>query len=160
MAHCELNPIELARASVKGYITRHNNKYNMTEIQRLKPEGFTHTTTDMWRGFCRYVVDMENDYFEKDGLVEDLVDHFVVEFGEDDDCGSDDDEELMDDEDRRLIDNAIRQTTTDTVTPHLQYAITQDVRILENLDPDFCESVLLLSYIFLYCHFCFVTEKK
>ena len=62
-------------------------------------------------------MDVENDYFEKDGLVEDLVDDFVVEFGEDDDCGSDDEEELMDDEDRRLIDNAIRQTTTDTVMP-------------------------------------------
>ena len=42
---------------------------------------------------------------------------FVLEFGEEDDCGSDNEEELMDDEDRRLIDNAIRQTTTDTVTP-------------------------------------------
>ena len=82
----------------------------MTEIQRLTPERFTHTTTDMWRGFCRHVVDVENDYFEKDGLVEDLVDDFVVEFGEEDDSGSDD-------EDRRPIDNAIRQTTTDTVTP-------------------------------------------
>ena len=61
------------------------------------------------------VVDVEKDYFEKYGLVEDLVDDFVVEFGEEDDSGSDDEEELMDDEDRRLIDNAIRQTTTDTV---------------------------------------------
>ena len=148
VAHCELNPIELAWASVKGYVARHNKKYNMTEIQRLTPEGFTHTTTDMWRGFCRHVVDVENDYFEKDGLVEDLVDEFVVEFGEDDDCGSDDEEELMDDEDRRLIDIAIRQTTTDTVTP--TPTICTDPRrdltsILENLDPDFCESVLPLS---------------
>ena len=45
----------------------------MTEIQRLTPEGSTHTTTDMWRGFCRILVDVENDYFEKDGQVEDWM---------------------------------------------------------------------------------------
>ena len=69
------------------------------------------------------MVDVENDYFEKDGLAEDLLDEFVVEFG-----GSDDEEELMDDEDRRLIDIALRQTTTDTVMPTPTiYVPTQDV---------------------------------
>ena len=38
-------------------------------------------------------MDAENNYFEMDGLVEDLVD-FVVEFGEEDDCGSDDEKVL------------------------------------------------------------------
>ena len=37
------------------------------------------------------MVDVENDYFVKDGLVEDLIEELVVEFGEDDDdCVSDD----------------------------------------------------------------------
>ena len=75
----------------------------MTEIQCLTPEGFTHTTTDMWRVFCSHVVDVENDYFVKDGLVEDLIEELVVEFGEDDGCDSDDEEELIDLEDRRLM---------------------------------------------------------
>ena len=80
----------------------------MTEVQCLTPEGCTHTTTDMWRVFCSHVVDVENDYFVKDGLVEDLIEELVVEFGEDDDdCDSDDEEELIDGEDRRLIDKAL-----------------------------------------------------
>ena len=59
------------------------------------------------------MVDVENDYYVKDGLVEDLIEEFVVEFGEDDDdCDSDDEKELIDDKDRRLIDNALHQTTT------------------------------------------------
>ena len=67
-----------------------------------------HTTTDMWRVFCCHVVDVENYYFVKDGLVEDLIEELVVEFGEDDDgCDSDDEKELIDDEDRRLIDKAL-----------------------------------------------------
>ena len=62
------------------------------------------------------MVDVENDYFVKVGLVEDLIEELVVEFGEgDDDCDSDDEEELIDDKDRRLIDNALCQTMTDTV---------------------------------------------
>ena len=58
-----------------------------------------------------------------------------------------DEEELMDDEDRRLIDNAILQQATDNVTP--TPTICTNPRcdwtgILENLDPDICESVLPL----------------
>ena len=58
-----------------------------------------------------------------------------------------DEEELMDDEDRRLIDNAILQQATGNVTP--KPTICTNPRcdwtgILENLDPDFCESVLPL----------------
>ena len=43
----------------------------------------------MWRNFCRHVVDIENDYFEKDGLIEDTIEEFIIELGEDD---SDDDD--------------------------------------------------------------------
>ena len=71
-----VNPIKLAWASVQGC---------------------THTTTDMWRVFCSHVVDVENDYFVKDGLVEDLIEELVVEFGEDDGCDSDEEKELIDD---------------------------------------------------------------
>lgn len=46
--HCELNPIELARALVKGYIARHNKDYNLKDVERLVPLGFKHTTADMW----------------------------------------------------------------------------------------------------------------
>ena len=35
------------------------------------------------------MVDVENDYFVKDGLVEDLIEELVVEFGEDDGSDSD-----------------------------------------------------------------------
>ena len=67
VAHCELNPIELAWASVKGYVAKHKKKHNLTEIEHLTPKGFEHTTTDMWRQFCRRVVDIENKYFDRDG---------------------------------------------------------------------------------------------
>ena len=63
----------------------------------------------MWRAFCRHVVDIENDYFDKDGLLEDAIEDMVIEVGEsaDDDTDDDDDDDndsLVDDADRRIID--------------------------------------------------------
>ena len=40
VAHCEFYPIELAWASVKGYVAKHNKTYNLTEIEWLKRDGF------------------------------------------------------------------------------------------------------------------------
>ena len=65
VAHCKLNPIELAWASVKGYMAKHNVMFNLTEVQSLTPEGFQHTTVDMWRKFYRHMVDIGNDYFDR-----------------------------------------------------------------------------------------------
>ena len=49
------------------------------------------------------MVDVENDHFVKDGLVEDLIEELVVQFGEDDGCDSEYEVELIDLEDRRLM---------------------------------------------------------
>ena len=119
VAHCELNPIELAWASVKGYVAKHNKNFNLTEVQRLTADGFTHTTADMWRRFCRHVVDVENDYIQKDGLREDTVDEMIINIGQDDsddetDDETDDDDDLIDEHDRRLIDATLQQFDNQT----------------------------------------------
>ena len=113
VSHCELNPIELAWASVKDYVAKHNKHYNMGEVERLVPDSFEHTMSDMWRRFCRHVLDIENEYFEKDGLVEDVVEEMVICLGGDENDSDEEDEEgLMDDDDRQLICTALQQTTS------------------------------------------------
>lgn len=63
----------------------------------------------MWKRFCRYVVDIENDYFEQDDLVEDIVEEFANAAGKSsttDDCNnivSMDDSDQLDDNDRLLF---------------------------------------------------------
>ena len=52
---------------------RHSKDHKLKEIKRLTPEAFEHTTTDMWSKFCRHVIDVENEHFEKDGILEDRV---------------------------------------------------------------------------------------
>ena len=72
----------------------------------------------MWRAFCRHVINIENDYFDKDGLLEDAIEDMVIEVGGSADDDTDDNDSLVDDEDRRIIDQALRQLTDDcTQTP-------------------------------------------
>ena len=34
VAHCELNPIELVWAAVKGHVAKYNKHFTMTEVQQ------------------------------------------------------------------------------------------------------------------------------
>ena len=150
VAHCELNPIELAWASVKNYIARRNTRYTLQEIERLTPDAFAHTTTDMWRNFCRHVVDVENDYIAKDGIREDTLEEMTLTFTADSDNDDDDsDSDMIDDEDRHLIDRALHPTTsTETNTDSTSSTTTNPRRdlaqALQSFDPDSLESVLPL----------------
>ena len=63
-------------ATVKGYETKHNRDYNL--VEQLAPKGFEHTMTDMWRKLCKHVIDIENEYIEKDGIVEDTLDEMTL----------------------------------------------------------------------------------
>ena len=59
------------------------------------------------------MVDIENDYFDKDGLVEDAVDELIIAYGGDDE-NDDDEDSMIDDDDRQLMDDALRQFTEPT----------------------------------------------
>ena len=107
VAHCELNPIE--KAWVKGYVRKHNQSFTLTEVQQLTNDAFKAMPADTWRHYCRHVIDVENNYFDKDGIYEDTVEEMIIDLGEDDsdsECDSDI-EELIDDDDRQLIDTAL-----------------------------------------------------
>uniref|UniRef100_A0A1X7T5I9 Uncharacterized protein n=1 Tax=Amphimedon queenslandica TaxID=400682 RepID=A0A1X7T5I9_AMPQE len=91
-------------ASVKGYVARNNTNYILTSIQQLVPEGFLHTTPDMWKNFCQHVKKIEAQYIEKDGIVEETLDEMVIELGEEDTDNKEDEEKMIDDVDRRIID--------------------------------------------------------
>lgn len=156
VAHCELNPIELAWASVKKYIAKHNVHYTLKEVETLTPDAFAHTTTDMWRNFCRHVVDVENDYISKDGIVEDTLEEMTLTFTADSDDDSDIDNDsdsendMIDEDDRHLIDNALQQSTStdtdaDTDTTNSTNPRRNLAQTLQQFDANFLESVLPLQ---------------
>ena len=69
MAHCTLNPIELAWAQVKGYIKANTHDFNLTEVERLAWEGFKVVTPERWSDLIKHVRDkVEDHYWQVDGL--------------------------------------------------------------------------------------------
>ena len=93
VAHCELNPIELAWAVVKDYCRKNNQLFTLKGIKDLIPNGLLQATPEMWKRFCDHVEKVEDEYWEKDGLLEDAVEELVIEVSdsEDDDESSDSD---------------------------------------------------------------------
>ena len=52
VGHCELNPIEVVWAHVKGYAASHNKDFTMAEIEQLAREGITQVTAEKWANCC------------------------------------------------------------------------------------------------------------
>ena len=66
VAHCTLNPIELAWAQVKGHIKANTRDFNLTEVKHLawEVEAPAH-----WSDLIKHVRDkVEEHYWQVDGL--------------------------------------------------------------------------------------------
>ena len=122
-----------------------NKTYNLTDAKQLTHDGFKEATADMWRLFCRHVVDIENNYIEKDGILEDAVEEMTIDLGESDDDDDDDsdwEDSLLDDDDRRLIDRSLEQSSLST---HDKDPVMSAARNLsEQFWQDFLDAVLPL----------------
>ena len=71
VAHCTLNPIELAWVQVKGHIKSNARAFNLAEVERLAWEGFDVVTPERWADLVRHVQEkVEDHYWEVDGLTE------------------------------------------------------------------------------------------
>jgi len=57
--HCELNPIELAWASIKNYERMNNRTFKINDVKTLLEEGIERVTTDMWKNFFGHVIKVE-----------------------------------------------------------------------------------------------------
>ena len=97
-------PVELPWVLLK--ITYRHNKYN--ERNSKLDTGKIYT----WWGLCRYVVDVEDDSFVKDGLVEDLMEGLVIGY----DLVSNEEDDMSDNDGRELMHNALQDLTRSTET--------------------------------------------
>ena len=80
VAHCELNPIEMAWAQqVKGYVRDHNCRFTLTEVERIVNEGFGCVIPERWKKLVDHVQrKVEDHYWEHDGLYETMIDPFII----------------------------------------------------------------------------------
>ncbi|XP_050674221.1 uncharacterized protein LOC126971829 [Leptidea sinapis] len=77
---CNLNPIELAWAKVKRIVKNHNVTSNLS-LSRLKEVtelALTQVTEEDWCAFNDHIIILEENYWQRDGLLEDTIDLFVT----------------------------------------------------------------------------------
>ena len=79
--HCELNPIEMAWAQVKGYIKAKNSKFTLSHVKDLTYEGFSKIGKEDWSKLVEHTVKVEDKFWEMDSLHEEVIDEFVIEVG-------------------------------------------------------------------------------
>lgn len=113
VAHCSLNPIEMAWAQVKGHIKANTKAFNLTEVERLAWEGFSIVTADRWHKLVKHVQEkVEDHYWACDGLYQQVVERFIIQFGEgDSDSDDENDASSIDESDGSTDDDC--STTTD-----------------------------------------------
>ncbi|XP_074035702.1 uncharacterized protein [Leptinotarsa decemlineata] len=88
--HCELNPIELIWAQVKGYVARHNTTFKMKDVKVLFDQAIMEITSENWQKAIQHVLKEEDKMWELDNLVDQVVDPIIITPG-DDDSSSDED---------------------------------------------------------------------
>ena len=83
VAHCTLNPIELAWSQVKGHIKSNAHEFNLSECERLAWEGFDIVTHERWTDLVRHVRDkVEDHYWKVDGLTHHrVISEFTIRLG-------------------------------------------------------------------------------
>ena len=81
--HCELNPIELIWAQVKGYVASHNKTFKLQEIKTLLHEAVEQVTTEKWADCVRHVIETEETrMWDMDNILEE-VEEMVINLEED-----------------------------------------------------------------------------
>jgi transposase len=59
---CELNPIELIWAQVKGFVANNNTTFRLKEVKELTYAAFEKITKDVWTKAEEHVVKIEMHY--------------------------------------------------------------------------------------------------
>ena len=89
--HCELNPIELMWAQVKGFVARRNTTFKMKYVKLLFDQAIKEVTPENWRKAVQHVMKQEEKMWNLDNLLDQTVDPLII-LSRGDDSSSDDEE--------------------------------------------------------------------
>ncbi|CAH3893581.1 unnamed protein product [Pieris brassicae] len=76
--HCELNPIELVWADVKGCVARNNTTFKMVDEKKLLQEGLNSITIEKWQNCISHVIKEELKFGGLDSQIDKTVDSFII----------------------------------------------------------------------------------
>ena len=86
--HCELNPIELIRAQVKGFVAKNNTTFRLKDAKELAYAAFGKTSKDVWTKAEEHVVKIEKEYCKENCIDRSFIEPIIIDFC---DADSDDD---------------------------------------------------------------------
>lgn len=88
---CELNPIEAAWTKIKDIVKEHkiHSDLSIEKIRKIIEMSIQKITNKDWNEFDEHVIACETDYWNRDMLMENTLDTFVVEVNNDEDSNSD-----------------------------------------------------------------------
>ncbi|CAC5379118.1 unnamed protein product [Mytilus coruscus] len=93
--HCELNPIEMVWADLKGYVARRNSTYKKKDIIDLFNEAKSRFNKERWAKFETHVSrEVEEKLWLVDGIRDDENIPYIIDMTEDDNDDSDIDDDL------------------------------------------------------------------
>jgi hypothetical protein len=113
---CDLSPIELAWAKVKRLIREKNvaGEMSLSVLKDVTVDAVSSVTRSDWEGYCSHVRKLETEYWEKDVLLEDTIDDFIIALGGDESDSSDSNEENEEEEENSHDDSDLALPLSDS----------------------------------------------
>lgn len=84
--HCELNPIELIWAQVKGHVARNNKTFKMQEVRQLLLNSLANVSSENWQNAIKHAIVEEQKMWELDDVIDTTmeIEPLVISVGHDD----------------------------------------------------------------------------
>ncbi|XP_050309960.1 uncharacterized protein LOC126745940 [Anthonomus grandis grandis] len=76
--HCELNPIELIWAQIKGEVARKNTTFKLNDVKLLLIEAINGVTADDWKKCIGHVIKEEQKMWDLDTQAEVMVEPLII----------------------------------------------------------------------------------
>jgi transposase len=70
--HCQLNPIELIWAQVKGYVAANNKSFKLPDVKILFDEDLAEVTAQKWQNCIGHVLRQEEDMYQLDNIADEI----------------------------------------------------------------------------------------